>query len=135
MKTQVEQYIPRAIKVLDARFPSGRIPKVYNSYISALGAGIFQSGLKATLALYENSNANTKGDKSCLLKIILDILDETVDIAQITNSEEECRGGSLLRYVLQSNEDEARLHRKILDIAVAVKLAIRTYRLEETKGE
>jgi len=124
----VEKYIPAAMRVLEESFPNGKIPKVYNGYIASLGASIFQSGLKASLALFEDKQANTKGDRSCLLKIIYDIL---VDNPNISSREKNCSGESLLRYVLAHQQEEELLKEKILDIAVAVKLAMRTFELEE----
>ena len=120
-KKNIEKYIPEAMKVLQKEFPQGVIPSTYNGYISSFGASIIQSGLKPTLALFENTNANTKEDKSYLTKIILQILQ--------TNAEET----SLLRYVLANSKDEEYLKQQILDIAVAVKLSIRTFKLK--KGE
>jgi len=120
-KKNIEKYIPEAMKVLQKEFPQGAISSAYNGYISSFGASIIQSGLKPTLALFENTNANTKEDKSYLTKIILQILQ--------TNADET----SLLRYVLANSKDEEYLKQQILDIAVAVKLSIRTFKLK--KGE
>jgi len=125
-KTYIEQNIPNAIRILDARFPDGKIPKVYNGYIAALGAGIVQSGLKATLALYENRQANTIDDRNCLTRIILEILDPDHGLPQ---EDGQCPGGSLLQYVLDHADEEERLKERIIDIAVAVKLALRTFKL------
>ncbi|MBA1419721.1 MAG: type III-B CRISPR module-associated protein Cmr5 [Epsilonproteobacteria bacterium] len=116
-KKNIEKYIPKAIEVLTSEFKDGEIPSSYNGYISAFGASIIQSGLKPTLALYENKNASTKEDKSMLTKLILQVMTEG-------NSKE-----SLLRYVLDSNTNETLLKERILDIAVAIKLSIRTFKL------
>jgi CRISPR-associated protein Cmr5 len=118
-KKRIESYIPDAMKVLDATYTDGVIPSAYNGYISSFGASILQSGLKPTLALFENKNAATKEDKEYLTKIILKVLDK--------NTKET----SLLRYVLNGNE--ALLKDKIMDISIAIKLSIRTFKLE--KGE
>ena len=116
-KRAIENYIPKAIEILKNEFSDGEIPSSYNGYISAFGASVIQSGLKPTLALYENKNASTKEDKSMLTKLILNILDE--------QSSQE----SLLYYVLSSNKNETLLKQHILDIAVAIKLSIRTFKL------
>ncbi len=118
-KARIEKYIPDAMKVLDTTFSNGVIPSAYNGYISSFGASIMQSGLKPTLALFENQNASTKEDKSYLTKIILQVLD--------ANTNEN----SLLRYVLNGNEEL--LKTKIMDITIAIKLSIRTFKLD--KGE
>jgi len=115
-RRNIEKYIPEAIKVLN-----GIIPSSYNGYISSFGASIIQSGLKPTLALFENQNNqdNTREDRSVLPILILKVLDE--------NTEET----SLLRYVINNNEEL--LKQKIIDVAIALKLSIRTFKLD--KGE
>lgn len=112
----IENYIPRAMEVLTEAFPDGTFPSSYNGYISSFGASILQSGLKSTLALFENKDANTKEQKEILTKIILSILDK------------DSQAQSLLQYVLASNEDEYHLKQKIIDISVAVKLTLRTFK-------
>ena len=74
-KLRIESYIPIAIDVLNEKYPNGVISSAYNGYISSFGASIVQSGLKPTLALFENENNKdkTKQDKSELTKIILKI--------------------------------------------------------------
>ena len=121
-KKRVEEYIPKALKVLEQEFKNGVIPKVYNGYISSFGASIIQSGLKPTLALFENQQANTEHNRGVLTELILKILDE--------NTQET----SLLRYVI-NNGNEDLLKEKILDIAIAIKLSIRTFKLEDKKDE
>jgi CRISPR-associated protein Cmr5 len=120
-RKNIEKYIPKALEVLGERYPEGVIPSAYNGYISSFGASIVQSGLKPTLALFENNNADTKEDKRVLSQDILTILDP------------EHPDDSLLRYVVYSKEEEKRLKQKILDISVALKLSIRTFKLD--KGE
>jgi len=120
-KKNIEKYIPEAIKVLNSTFTDGVVPSAYNGYISSFGASVIQSGLKPTLALFENTNASTKEDKSYLTKIILKVLD--------SNTTEN----SLLKYILENEKNEEYLKQQILDIAVAVKLSIRTFELK--KGE
>ena len=120
-RKNIEKYIPEAIEVLSIKFKNGKIPSSYNGYISSFGASIIQSGLKPTLALFENQNNqdNTREDRSVLPILILKVLDE--------NTEET----SLLRYVINNNEEV--LKQKIIDVAIALKLSIRTFKLD--KGE
>ncbi|MCD6433140.1 MAG: hypothetical protein J7L21_03785 [Sulfurimonas sp.] len=118
-KKNIEKYIPEALKVLDRTFDNGTIPSAYNGYISSFGASVIQSGLLPTLALFENTNSSTKESKEYLSYIIVQIL---------RGSSEDV---SLLRYALDNNQ--ALLKQQILDIAVAIKLSIRTFKLK--KGE
>lgn len=116
-KKRIEKYIPRAIEVLDNNFPNGVIPSAYNGYISSFGASVLQSGLKPTLALFESTNSSSKENKEYLTYIIFQIL---------TNRDDDM---SLLRYVLDNNEKL--LKPEIMDIAIAIKLSIRTFKLDK----
>jgi CRISPR-associated protein Cmr5 len=116
-KQSVEKYIPEVMKVLKDEFPEGSIPSAYNGYISSFGASVMQSGLLPTLALFENTNACTKENKEYLTYLIVRVL---------TGSRDDI---SLLHHVLKNNE--ALLKPKIIDIAVAIKLCIRTFKLDK----
>lgn len=118
-KKSIEQKISKAMNVLDLTFKDGVIPSSYNGYISSFGASIIQSGLEPTLALFENENASTLEKKQLLPKLILNILDE--------NTAET----SLLKYLLNRPNEKQYLKREILDIAIAIKLCIRTFKLEK----
>ena len=118
-KKNIENYIPNVMKVLDATFKEGVVPSSYNGYISSFGASVMQSGLKPTLALFENENANTQEKKQLLPKLILKVLD--------ANTQES----SLLRYVLQRADEEDFLKQQIIDISIAIKLGIRTFKLDK----
>jgi len=118
-KKRVEEYIPIALEVLEDEFKDGKIPSEYNGYISAFGAGIIQSGLKPTVAIYENKNSSTKSEKDRLTRVILKMIDSQT-------SEE-----SLLRYIIGSDEDENILKEKIKDASIAIKLAMRTFKLKK----
>ena len=120
-KKNIEKYIEDSINVLDEVF-GNTIPSSFNRYISEFGASVIQSGLKPTLAIYENQNASTKEDKSKLTEIILKVLND--------QTEEK----SLLKYVINSQESEDRLKQEIIDIAVAVKLSIRTFKLVDKRS-
>lgn len=116
-KKNIEKYIPEVLEVLNDTFKDGVIPSAYNGYISSFGASVIQSGLLPTLALFENTNAKTKENKEYLTYIILQVLTERKDDI------------SLLHYVLQNNQEV--LKPKIMDIAVAIKLGIRTFKLDK----
>jgi len=118
-KRGVESYIPKVMSVLKDEFSDGKIPSAFNGYISSFGASVMQSGLLPTLALFENTNASTKENKEYLTYLIIRVLTEKNDDI------------SLLNYVLKNNE--TLLKPKIMDIAIAIKLSIRTFKLD--KGE
>jgi CRISPR-associated protein Cmr5 len=130
-KKNVEAYIPKVLEELkllekmkkedkdELRFPNG-IPSSYNGYISSFGASIIQSGLLPTLALFENTNSKTAQEKKLLTDIILNVLSE------------EYQPRSLLRYVLEQ-KDVYKVKQEIINISIAIKLTIRTFKLD--KGE
>jgi len=118
-KKNIEKYIPQAICVLERTFDDGSIPSAYNGYISSFGASIMQSGLLPTLAIFENTDASNKENKESLSYIIMQIL------TQSSNDR------SLFHHAINSNEDEMMLKRKILDISIAIKLSIRTFKLDK----
>jgi len=137
-KNRVEKYIPDALEVLDGAFrnsvyeiysdfPKDALPKEYNGYISAFGASLIQSGLKPTIAVYENQSSNTDKIKKLLTLAILENQDYSITESFDMND-------SLLMYILNLNEDEEIIKSRIKDIAVAIKLAIRTFKLEKVKG-
>ena len=117
-KKNIEKYIPKAIEVLNNTFKNGTIPSSYNGYISSFGASVIQSGLLPTIALFENQNANTQEKKELLTNLILQILDNT-----------KTENDTLLEYVLQNGKDS--LKQQILDISIAIKLSIRTFKLDK----
>ena len=117
-KKRIESYIPKAMEVLEDEFRDGTIPSAYNGYISSFGASIIQSGLKVTLALFENTNANTKESKEDLSYLIIRVL---------TGKKDDI---SLLHYVLKCKNEEL-LKEQILDISIAIKLSIRTFKLQK----
>ncbi len=118
-KRNIEAYIPKVLEVLDRTFTEGVVPSAYNGYISSFGASIMQSGLLPTLALFENTNASTKENKEYLSYLIVQVLrGDTADV-------------SLLRYVLDGNQKL--LKKEILDISIAIKLSIRTFKLDKGK--
>ncbi|MCT7535972.1 type III-B CRISPR module-associated protein Cmr5 (plasmid) [Arcobacter cryaerophilus gv. pseudocryaerophilus] len=116
-KKRIEDYIPKAIELLNKEFPDGKISKAYNGYISSFGASIIQSGLKPTLAVFENTNSSTLEDKSYLTQLILKLLLPNL------------KSNSLLKYVLENKDKEEALKNEIIDIAIALKLSIRTFNL------
>jgi CRISPR-associated protein Cmr5 len=121
---RIEKYIPKVMRVLEDEFKDRKIDREYNGYISSFGAGVMMSGLKPTVAMFENVQANTQKDRKKLMTMILRVLDED---AQETK---------LLDYILNRRDEERIIKSKILDIATAMKLCIRTFELKkEGKNE
>lgn len=106
-KRNIEKLIPKAIEVARVVLAEEGtvIQKEYNSYISSLGASISQAGLISTIAYFKKTDSNSKADRIKLLKAIEKLIDK----------------GEIEK---QSKSD-------ILDSAVALKLAIRTFELSK----
>jgi len=121
MKKRVEEYIEKAIKLIeeDLNKKIDSLPSAFNGYISSFGAALIQNDLKIAIALFENKSSSKKADATYLMKLILRIIEE--------NPKEDM----LLRYVIESKESEDVLKEKIKDAAIAIKLAIRTFDLKE----
>jgi len=115
-KKNIENLIPSALKVLDEELSNNTFPKEYNGYISSFGASVIQSGLDPTLALFENKNST---DRYKIIEFIFKTLikNENINTNEI----------SLLRYYLDSNDKEL-LKIKIMNISIAVKLCLRTFK-------
>jgi CRISPR-associated protein Cmr5 len=122
MKKRVEEYIEKAIKLIEYDLENEKIeslPSSFNGYISSFGAALIQSDLKIAIALFENKKSSKKANSKYLMNLILRLIDE--------NTKEDM----LLKYVIKSNENENVLKEKIKDAAIAIKLAIRTFDLKD----
>lgn len=141
-----DKLIPIAMKAIESKLknPDGSVAKEFEGYVSSFASSINQSGLMATLSFYTDGEGdhranpleNTDGRRNRFLQAILFMIDPA-------NSDMP-----LLRYVIQSvygpetydninfsfNNPNQRvllkLEEKILQCSVALKLAIRTYKLK-----
>ena len=130
MNRRVEKMIPRAIEAARAHIAEdreiklkykGAIPAEYNGYVSSFGAAILQSGLKAAIAFNESASSGSAKDRKLLMRAVLEII----------KNEKVARDASLLDYVLTDGHDTPETRRKIMDAAIALKLAIRTFELKK----
>lgn len=130
MKKRIEKLVPVAIKEAGETLIKkdkngnnlGYIPKEFKGYISSFGASVIQSGLIPTLAFFSNDEGS-KENRSKILDAIFQIL------------ELKSESNNLLKYVVDKYDgdeefDKELLKEKIMDTATALKLAIRTYKLD-----
>lgn len=108
---KVEEYIPKALEAVKEKIASkdGKVAKEYNGYISSFGASIRQAGILPTVLFFENRNAGSQEDRSKVLRAIEYIL----GIGE----------GQIRDVALKKKKD-------IEAAAVALKLALRTFKLE-----
>jgi CRISPR-associated protein Cmr5 len=126
----VEKLIPWAIEAvseskMEDEKKKGVVNKAYKGYISSLGAGIIQSGLLPSLAMYKGNEDSDKkkANPGRLLKAIFYVIKEQ-------HKPDEIQGDDLFKYALDA-EDQERVKKEILDASIAIKLAIRTFKLED----
>jgi len=106
-----EEYLKKAIESVKkvGIIRDGYVPKEYNGYISTFGASIRQAGLLATILFFENESSNALQDRKKVLRAIESIL-------------------GIPQNSIKNNLDRD----KIEMAAVALKLAIRTYKLKKS---
>lgn len=100
------------------------VKKVYNGYIASFGAGIIQSGLLPTLAIYTHDSDNSEESKAPLLKALYAILEK-----HHAGLPMPAPNGDLFQYALNNSDALPLLQRRLTEGAVALKLALRTFKL------
>ncbi|MCB4204626.1 hypothetical protein LF845_06595 [Deferribacterales bacterium Es71-Z0220] len=119
----VEKLIPYALEAAEQNLAeSGKIKKVYNGYISGFGATVIQAGLIPAAANLEKDTDRTKGSRRLIADALLHIL-EKMGYKDIDKK-------SLTRTAIKYKE-KIKFKNDILDAATALKLAIRTFKLED----
>lgn len=103
----------------------------YNGYIASFGANIIRSGLQAAISLFENEDAKTEADRKALMKLIKIVLIKLYEKEQI-----DLKIKDTLIDFIRANKDNLLnegidIRKDIEQIATAIKLVVRTYRLEE----
>lgn len=121
MNRKLEKLIPDAINVVKKELAhEGKVAKEYNGYIASFGASVIQNGILAAILFYNNTNAETKKDRSKLMEAISKI---------IKNNNHEKNDVNLFEY---ASTNKAKATADILDAATALKLAIRTFELTKS---
>jgi hypothetical protein len=116
-KQAIEKLIPAAFDAIEANglVKNGKLPDTLNGYISAFGSSCLQAGVCATILFYKASKgAQNKEAKNLIPEMI----------AQIIGCKLEA---------WNKPEEANRYKQKILNAAIALKLAIRSYGKYEEK--
>jgi CRISPR-associated protein Cmr5 len=137
MKKRIEQMIPLAMDAIEDHFTEDGelkpIPKTFLGSISSMGASVLQMGLLATLAVFSNPDSAARDDqRTRLLDIISEVLSnyEGYEDKKLFQDREN---ESVLKLAAKMNKDQQKkLKSFLLDAAVAVKLSLRTFQLEES---
>lgn len=141
-KRELAELIPLAIEAIQAVGivgESGKISKVYEGYINALGPAIIQSGLLPALIFYSkgaDAQSKTEGNPSLWLKALFHMQKtqkgEPVDAKegnQIIASLIGGRSGTIKE--LSKDKKLNELKDQVLQYAVALKLALRTFEIDD----
>ena len=136
MNREIDELIPQAIKAIEKNLViDGKVVKEYKGYIPSMGASILQSGLIATLAFYSKDVEGSRAKRTKLLAAIYSIINQNPK-----------QGQTLLQYVMEKikgddnttfklsdlNQKELKeLEKQILNALVALKLALRTFDIEQ----
>lgn len=111
MNRAVEAYIPKAIEAIEGLKivnENGEVAKQFNGYIASFGASVRQAGLLATVLFYSNANSNAEKERE---KVILAI-------------------EQMIGYpIIHNNSVDKSTRAQVENAAIALKLAIRTYKL------
>lgn len=110
MNKRIESFIPKALEAVESLGISknGRVPKEYNGYIASFGASVRQAGLLATILFYDNANSNAQEDRTKVIRALESITGDKLD---------------------KNTKNTPALRAKVEDAAIALKLALRTYKL------
>jgi len=138
MNEKINNLIPKAIQAIknSGIEKASVVKKEYKGYISSMGASIIQAGLLATLAFYQNDSGK-KANSSNLLKAILLLIKpgdstETNLIKYIIDHSK--KDNTTGQHVSVGDLDLDKLYileEEVSDALIALKLALRTFKIEK----
>ena len=134
MSRRIEKYFPDILKMTKKEFEEDinkkGIPSEYKGYISTFGAMVIQNGLIPALAYFEKTDANEKGNRKKIANIVKEFLTVKGDI-RIDDKKKLCQYLADEVQTKRMSKDKLReIENKVIDVSIALKLALRTF-LEE----
>lgn len=122
MKKRIDTYIPKAMDLVKTHLlDDGKVKNIYNSYISNFGAAVISSGVRATVAFFSKDEDHRK-----LLQLLYEIV--TGKSTSKENSHTD------INSLLDEEGDMNQKISKLMDAAAAIKLSIRTFKIDKTNG-
>ena len=109
-KRKIEDYIPKAMEAIESLeiVKNGEVAKEFNGYIASFGTSIRQAGLLATALFYGNENSNAIDKREKVVYAIERMIGHTI---------------------VNNNKVDKSTRVEVEYAAIALKLAIRTYKL------
>lgn len=105
-------------------FGTGAISESFNGQIAAFSVSVALSGLKPTFAIYNSNTGNAEVDKTQIIKLLAAMYSK--EKGQRVDKDQ------LYKKVISPNSDESQLRKDIIEYAIALKLAIRTFKLKKS---
>ena len=137
MKKRIEKYFPAAMKAIEDVLQGGDVSKVidreYQGYISAFGAAILQMGLMPTLAVHADEGSGAIRDKRMLLDVLARTMNQGGFLSEKAQKALKDKTDQLFKVAVEGNDElRKELTEHLLDVAIAVKLCLRTFKLTES---
>lgn len=136
MEKRVERYFPGVLKITEEVFKEeikkGGIPNEFKGYISSFGSRVLQNGVLPAVAYIEKADSNTNREIKKIADVIKLFLKK--EYSSINDNDKLVEA---IRKLVQKGDSFDReklriIEGKVIDISIALKLAIRTYL--EVKG-
>lgn len=131
--------IPLAITAIENHFKDPReegklkpIPSEFQGYISSMGASVMQMGLLPTLAVFADQDSGAKEKRSELLEMLAAILSQYEGYSEKSKFSGNAQK-DLFKITAKMNAiEQENLKSHLLDAAVALKLSLRTFKLQKS---
>lgn len=123
---KIEKLIPIAINAIETTGIArhGAVDGEFNGYISSFGANITRSGLLPSVIFYENEDANANKERQLVPSALLWMI-----YHEQGKSNNWSKDALLSKYLEGSSKTNTQLMREVSDAAVALKIALRTFKI------
>lgn len=130
-RKRIDRLVPQAIEIIkEVEIPgeNGRVSNSYHGYISSFGASMVQSSALAAAIFFEDSSGSQE-DRSKVTEAILKLM--------LWEKEATAGSSRLSQYIIDNMAGGQVKNSTITDIlasAIALKLALRTFKKAENNG-
>lgn len=133
-RKRIEQLIPCAMQAIqETMFKDGKkqeIPREFKGYISSFGASIIQNGLIPTVTFFQNKEVRTMQDRTIINMLIFKMLKDN-SIKDMLGNISVDETNDLLEIIKVNKEYYILMCEWVMDAATALKLAMRTFKIQE----
>ena len=131
---RINQWIPDAIRILSDDIKINRdkngieipVPKAFKGYFSSFGAAVVQSGILPAVIFFENETGRTEANRPHVIEAVLKLLQAKGEIPSNV--------GRLTTHLLNP-QNQQELQKPIVEAAIALKIALRTFTIEKDKND